>query len=189
MEIYSVVPAPARRLASAKQSSRITPRASITSSMTIPHRIQLLIDDKQMDVVTPAIVDVAVRWKKALASNKDARIPAISPDNAISLGYQAAMQAASALLEMAGYRARGSTGGHHHNTFYAVAALRLPGLEDLDVDSERIRKMRSSSFYAVHEAKPSDVKALVNWLDSILPAMRGALIGFDASLENVLIQL
>lgn len=188
MEIYSVVPAPARRLASAKQSSRITPRASITSSLTIPHRIQLLIDEKQMDVVTPAIVDVAVRRKKALASNKDARIPAISPDNAISLGYQAAMQAASALLEMAGYRTRGSTGGHHHNTFYAVAALRLP-VSKISTWTRNASGMRSSSFYAVHEAKPSDVKALVNWLDSILPAMRGALIGFDASLENVLIQL
>lgn len=143
----------------------------------IPDRIQMLIDDRRLEVVAPAKGEVAARWKKALASNKDARIPAISPDNAISLGYQAAMQAASALLEMAGYRTKGSTGGHHYNTFYAVAALRLPGLEDIDVDSERIRKMRSSSFYAAGEAKPSDVKTLVDWLDSIYRrcAMRSSL--------------
>ncbi|MBA4159382.1 MAG: hypothetical protein H0X65_18200, partial [Gemmatimonadetes bacterium] len=53
----------------------------------------------------------------------------------VTLGYQAALQAASAVLEAAGYRTRGQMGGHHFNTFYALAALGDLGPEEVDVVS------------------------------------------------------
>lgn len=119
--------------------------------MTVPPRIQRLIEGNQMERVIPDPEKVVVLWGKALASSRDSR-KGLSNDNAVTLGYQAALQAASAVLEAAGYRTRGQMGGHHFNTFYALAALPYPGLEEVDVVSERIRKMRKLSFYDAAEA-------------------------------------
>lgn len=151
-----------------------------------PPRIQRLLEGRQLEAITADPQDVRVRWGKALASNRDSRLVGLSRDNAVTLGYQAAMHAATAVLETAGYRTRGQGGGHHHNTFYALAGLGLAGLETADVDSERIRKLRSGAFYAADETTPAQVAALHAWLDTLLPAARRAIVAALPALEATL---
>lgn len=143
--------------------------------MTVPLRIARLIEGRQMEAVAPDPDRAAGLWAKALAASADSR-KGLHPDNAVSLGYQSAFQAASAVLECAGYRTKGASPGHHHNTFYALAGLGLSGLEQVDLDSERIRKMRSTSFCGADEASEEQVEAVHRWLDALLPAARKALV-------------
>jgi hypothetical protein len=143
--------------------------------MQAPQRIRRLIEGDQLEQITPDPEKVVALWRKALASSRDSR-RGLSNDNAVTLGYQAALQAASAVLEAAGYRTRGQTGGHHFNTFYALAALQYPGLEEVDIRAEKIRKMRKLSFYDAAEATPEQASAVHEWLNELLPAVRGALI-------------
>ncbi len=81
-----------------------------------------------------------------MRSSQDARNAANSDDNQYVLGYRALLQMGTAILAAAGYRTRGAQ-GHHANTFYAVAGLGIPGLEEMDVRVERIRQMRKLSAY------------------------------------------
>lgn len=142
--------------------------------MAIPPRIQRLVEGHQMEQVEPDPERVMAFWAKALASSADSR-KGLHPDNAVSLGYQAAFQAATAVLECAGYRTKGQSPGHHHNTYYALAGLGLEGLDSVDVDSERIRKMRTDAFYGASIATEAQVQAVHRWLDALLPAAKRAL--------------
>lgn len=114
--------------------------------MTIPSKIQRLLDSRQLEAIMAPDADVAALWEKAVASARDARRESLSPDNQYVLGYQAPLQMGTAILTAAGYRTRG-TQGHHANTFYAVAALGIDGLKEIDVRTERIRQMRKLSAY------------------------------------------
>ena len=143
--------------------------------MTIPMRIERLIEARSMEAVSPDPEKVMVLWEKALASSRDSRFLGMSADNAVSLAYQAGLQAASALLEGAGYRPKGAGPGHHHNLFYAVSALGHAGLESADVDAERIRRKRKASFYDPVEATEEDVREIHAWLDALLPRVWAAL--------------
>ncbi len=60
--------------------------------MSIPHRIQRLLDGAQLQEVTATDQDVSALWEKAVASARDARNLANSPDNQYVLGYQALLQ-------------------------------------------------------------------------------------------------
>jgi hypothetical protein len=141
----------------------------------IPPRIQRLVEGRQMEAVEPDPGRIVGLWVKALASSADSR-KGLHPDNAVSLGYQAAFQAASAVLECAGYRTKGQSHAHHHNTFYALAGLGRPGLESVDIDSERIRKMRTDAFYGAAISTAVQVEAVHRWLATLLPAARRAII-------------
>ncbi len=153
--------------------------------MTIPPRIRRLVDGRQMEPVEPDAERVVGLWLKALASSADSR-KGLSPDNAVSLGYQAAFQASSAVLECAGFRTKGQTPGHHFNTFYALAGLGYPELDTVDVDSERIRKMRTSAFYGAATATGEQVEAVHAWLDALLPSARGVLVSMRPDLASIL---
>ncbi|HYW07149.1 MAG TPA: hypothetical protein VE913_09350 [Longimicrobium sp.] len=139
--------------------------------MSIPHRIQRLLDGAQLQEVTATDEDVSALWEKAVASARDARILASSPDNQYVLGYQALLQMGTAILGAAGYRTRGSQ-GHHANTFYAVAALGIAGLGEIDIRTERIRKMRKLSAYEPGSPTPEQLDHLRELLDATLPAAR-----------------
>ena len=128
-----------------------------------------------MEPVEPDPESIAGFWAKALASSADSR-KGLHPDNAVSLGYQSAFQACTAVLESAGFRTRGTSQGHHFNTFYALAGLGHPGLQTVDVDSERIRKMRTEAFYGASCATEAQVRAVHDWLDALLPAARRVLV-------------
>lgn len=114
---------------------------------------------------------MAALWEKAVASARDARNPANSPDNQYVLGYQALLQMGTAILAVAGYRTRGAQ-GHHANTFYAVAALGIDGLEEIDIRTERIRRMRRLSAYEPGSPTLEQLEHLGGLLDTTLPAAR-----------------
>lgn len=114
--------------------------------MTVPAKIQRLLDSRQLESIEVSDADLAALWQKAVASARDARHEGLSVDNQYVLGYQALLQMATAILAAAGYRTRGAQ-GHHANTFYAVAALGIEELEEIDVRTERIRQMRKLSAY------------------------------------------
>ncbi|HEX8431612.1 MAG TPA: hypothetical protein VF625_10000 [Longimicrobium sp.] len=139
--------------------------------MSIPHRIQRLLDGAQLQEVTATDENVSALWEKAVASARDARNLANSPDNQYVLGYQALLQMGTAILSAAGYRTRGSQ-GHHANTFYAVASLGVEGLEEIDIRTERIRKMRKLSAYEPGSPSPEQLDHLRELLDTTLPAAR-----------------
>lgn len=136
--------------------------------MSIPHRVQRLLDGGQLQETVAQDRDVAALWEKAVVSARDAANPANSPDNRYVLGYQALLQMGTALLATAGYRTRGGQ-GHHANTFYAVAALGIEGMEDIDIRTERIRKMRRLSAYEPDSPTPEQLASLRQLLDVVLP--------------------
>lgn len=137
--------------------------------MSNPHRIQRLLDGGQLQEITAPDADVVALWEKAVASARDARNSANSPDNQYVLGYQALLQMGTAILAAAGYRTRGAQ-GHHANTFYAVAGLGIEGLEEIDVRTERIRRMRKLSAYEPGSPAPEQLRHLGELLDTTLPA-------------------
>lgn len=112
--------------------------------------------------------NVAALWQKALASARDARNGTTAPDNQYVLGYQALLQMGTALLACAGYRTRGAQ-GHHATTFYAVAALGIEGLEEINIRSDRVREMRKVSAYEPGSPTPGQIAALFELMDALMP--------------------
>ena len=124
-----------------------------------------------MEPLEATEADVAALWKKAVASANDSRNQSNSADNCHGLGYQALLQAAGAVLMAAGYRPRGGGPGHHHDVFYAVTGLSIPGLEDADIRTERVRKQRSRAVYEPDLSTESDLREVYRLQDALLPAM------------------
>jgi hypothetical protein len=136
--------------------------------MSIPPKIQRLLDGGMLQQVDVPDADVAALWRKAVTSADDARNAGNSPDNQYVLGYQALLQMGTAVLAAAGYRTRGAQ-GHHANTFYAISALGITGLEDIDVRTDRIRRMRKLSAYEPGSPMPEQIGEL---RDVLPPARR-----------------
>jgi hypothetical protein len=136
--------------------------------MSTPHQIQKMLEAGQLQESPASDGDVTALWQKAVTSARDARNPANSPDNQYVLGYQALLQMGTALLASAGYRTRGAQ-GHHANTFYAVAALGIAGLEEINISTERIRLMRKVSAYEPGSPTPQQIGALFELMDAVMP--------------------
>ena len=136
--------------------------------MTVPAKIQRLLDGRQLETIETSDADVAALWQKAVASARDAQSEGLSPDNQYVLGYQALLQMATAIIAAAGYRVRGAQ-GHHANTFYTVSALEIEGLIDLDVRTERIRQMRKLSAYEPGSPRPEQIRQLRDLLQASFP--------------------
>jgi hypothetical protein len=139
--------------------------------VSVPPRIARLIEARRMEPFDATDADVAALWTKAIASARDSRHPANSIDNRHSLGYQALLQGAGAVLMTAGYRPRGRGPGHHHDLFYAVSGLSIPGAEDVDVRTERARRQRSRAVYEAGLSTESEVDEVYRLQDEFLPAM------------------
>jgi hypothetical protein len=139
--------------------------------VTVPLKIQRLLDGGQLELLPRTDAEVVALWDKALRSSRDARNPANSSDNQYVLGYQALLQMGTAILAAAGYRTRGAQ-GHHANTFYAVAGLGIPGLEEIDVRVEGIRRMRKLSAYEPGSPSAEQLKRLHELVTAALPHSR-----------------
>lgn len=139
--------------------------------MTVPLKIQRLLDGGQLELLPRTDAEVVALWDKALRSSRDARNPANSSDNQYVLAYQALLQMGTAILAAAGYRTRGAQ-GHHANTFYAVAGLGIPGLEEIDVRVEGIRRMRKLSAYEPGSPSAEQLKRLHELVTAALPPSR-----------------
>ena len=150
--------------------------------MTVPAKLQRLLDSRQLETIDAPDADVAALWQKAVASARDARREGLSSDNQYVLGYQALLQMATAIIAAAGYRTRGAQ-GHHANTFYAVAALAIDGLEEIDVRTERIRQMRKLSAYEPRSPTFEQIRQLLELLGASFPAARRWLIATTPSVQ------
>ena len=139
--------------------------------MSVPPKIQRLLDSRQLEAIDVPDADVAAMWQKAVASARDAQREGLAPDNQYVLGYQALLQMATAILAAAGYRTRGAQ-GHHANTFYALAALGIDRLGDIDVRTERIRQMRKLSAYEPGSPTSEQIRRLRELIEASLPAAR-----------------
>jgi hypothetical protein len=137
--------------------------------MSTPDRVQRMLEAGHLQENSASDGDVATMWHKALVSTSDARNPANSLDNQYVLGYQALLQMCTAVLACAGYRTRGAQ-GHHANTFYAVGSLQIAGMEDINIDMERIRQMRKVSAYEPGSPTPVQLARLFELIDAVMPA-------------------
>lgn len=136
--------------------------------MSTPDRVQRMVEAGHLQENPTDDDDVAAMWQKAITSAGNARIPANSPDNQYVLGYQALLQMCTAILACAGYRTRGAQ-GHHANTFYAVGSLQIAGLEEINIQMERIRQMRKVSAYEPGSPSPQQLARLFELTDAVMP--------------------
>ena len=88
------------------------------------HRIQRLLEARNLEEVRADDAEVAAIWAAALREWSDASVAGLSVAGAYTHVYQAAFRAATAVVRSAGYRPRGAVGGHHYVTFYALGAGR-----------------------------------------------------------------
>ena len=139
--------------------------------MTVPANIQRLLDSRQLETIEVSDADVAALWQKAVASARDAQNEGTSPDNQYCPGLSGAPADGDGNPRGGGYRTRG-TQGHHANTYYAVAALGIDTLNDIDVRSERIRQMRKLSAYEPRSPTSEQISRLRELLAGSLPAAR-----------------
>jgi hypothetical protein len=123
------------------------------------HRIDRLIEARNLEAVPAEDAEVAAIWSAALREWADASVPGLSVAGAFVHVYQAAFRAASAAVRAAGYRQRGAVGGHHHVTFYALAAIGDDDLESLADSMQGIRGGRHAALYGEEEElEPDDVE-------------------------------
>ena len=144
-----------------------------------PPQIQRLLDERVLHRHDPDAAAVAGLWTKAACSHLDAREPNLSTDNRVGLAYQAGLQAVHALLQVHGYRVR-SAGNHHYYSLYAAQALAEAAGDDalrrdaLGLDRQRARRI--AAVYEAEKASNTDLADLLGILDTLLPAIRAALM-------------
>lgn len=133
-------------------------------------------------------LEVIARWQKAMARLRDSALPGISIEGSLEAAYHAAHSACLAVLATRGLRTA-SGHGHHEMAFAGVAALGVPGLEELIPDSEEVRGLRSGSMYDPVLATEEDRARAVGWARSVIPPMRRVLVTWDPSLDAELARL
>jgi hypothetical protein len=147
-----------------------------------PNQIQLLVTNNRLRPQQSSPPAIAALWNKAVASARDADLPALSTDSALRLAYDAGHLAALALLAIHGLRT-GTGQGHHEMAFYGAAAFGDPGLQDLVPDSEEVRGLRKSSMYDPVMAGAKERQIALEWMRRTLPAVRRALLTADPQLN------
>jgi hypothetical protein len=142
--------------------------------------------EKRIEQTRFSRAEVVRYWQKAVAKAGDAQLAGVSADTALEAAYGAGRLASTAVLATRHIRARGGQ-GHHEAVFGAVAALDLPGCDDILADSEEVRVARHESDYAPDFASPADLKNAVEWVRRTLPALHAALVASDPDLEAYLV--
>jgi hypothetical protein len=138
--------------------------------------------EKRIENTPFSRAEVVRYWQKAVAKARDAQVAGVSVDTALEAAYAAGRIASTAVLATRHIRVRGSR-GHHEAVFGAVAALDLPGCDDILADSEEVRVARHDADYAADFASPDDLKHAVDWVARMLPVLRAALVAADPDLD------
>jgi hypothetical protein len=108
-------------------------------------RIQIMLDSRQLEESAAEAGEVEGLWRKAVQARASSMVPGLDPNARFTLVYQAALQAAAAVVRAAGFRARGDA--HHHHTFAAVAALDVGEASDAARELNVIRRKRHGAIY------------------------------------------
>ena len=130
--------------------------------------------------------EVIAYWNKAVAKASDAKLAGLSTDTQLEAAYSAVRLAATAILAANHIRVK-SGSGHHELYFGVVAALALPGCEDLVPDSEEVRGMRHAAEYHATSPAQADADHATAWVASTLPLLRAALLNADSTLAAMLV--
>lgn len=139
-------------------------------------RINIMLQSRQIEELAAVDEEVAMVWGKALETYRASSTPGLTGDPALSLVYQAALQAATAVVRAAGYRVRGA--GHHHHTFTTVAALDLGDLSRAARSLDQARQMRHEAVYGWRERTTDDDLATVrSAADRLIRAAHQWIIG------------
>ncbi|MBB4636279.1 hypothetical protein [Longimicrobium terrae] len=104
-----------------------------------------MLDSRQLEERQASDSEVEGIWNKAVRSLNSSMLPRLDPDAAFTLLYQGALQASTAVVRASGHRVRGD--GHHHHTFFAVAALGAGALSGAARDLNVIRQQRHGAIY------------------------------------------
>ncbi len=120
------------------------------------HRIQRLLEARNLEEVPADDAEVAAIWAAALREWSDASVAGLSVAGAYTHVYQAAFRAATAVVRSAGYRPRGAVGGHHYVTFYAASALGDAELQRSADSMQNIRGGRHTALYGDEEELDED---------------------------------
>lgn len=105
------------------------------------HRIRRLLEERDLEERPAPDQEIASYWRKALRAHRDSRVPGLSPHGAFNAAYEAALDAATALVREAGYRVSSHT-RHHWAAFYAVQGLGDPELDRIGGDLNGTRTNR-----------------------------------------------
>lgn len=110
------------------------------------HRIQRLLDDRDLEERPAPDDEVAGYWRKAMRSWRDSLVPGLSPQGSFNAAYEAALDAAMALVRETGYRVL-SRSRHHWAAFYAVQGLGDAELEARGAELDASRSDRHQNVY------------------------------------------
>lgn len=108
-------------------------------------RIGIMLQSREIEESPALDEEVVIVWEKAVETYRASTMHGLSGDPALSLVYQAALQAATSVVRAAGYRVRGA--GHHHHTFAAVAALNVDDLSRAARSLDEARQTRHEAVY------------------------------------------
>ena len=108
--------------------------------------LQNLVESRYIEADPASDAEVVGRWRAAMVSYNDSRGD-LAPASRVTLAYQGALQGAIAVVRAAGYRMKGSAGGHHYLIFATVAALEQPVLSPLARGMSDRRRERHDSVY------------------------------------------
>lgn len=108
--------------------------------------LQNLVENRYIEADPASDAEVVGRWRAAMTSYGDSR-HGLAPASQVTLAYQGVLQGAISVVRAAGYRVKGSAGGHHYLTFATVAALEEPVLSSLARSMSDRRRERHDSVY------------------------------------------
>lgn len=148
------------------------------------HRIARLIEARSLEEMEAADAEIEGLLRNAARELRDSRAQGLSEQGAFTHAYQSAFHSCTALLRASGFRIRGAVGGHHHNTFYAVAALGITGVSELAEEMQGLRLGRHDVLYdwesevdpealtRLYEVAAGLMEAGTGWLTTQRPGVR-----------------
>lgn len=150
-------------------------------------RLRMMIESREIEELAADDAEVLGMWSKAVQSDRDSRIPQLTPGSAFTLAYQAALQAATAVIRASGYRVRETPKGHHRLTFMALSALEAPGLSGAGRHMNELRQGRHEAVYDWESSGETErLEELRTVLHALLPAARDHLCSQRPHLASVL---
>lgn len=104
-----------------------------------------MVDSREIEEANAPDDEVATRWRRALSTFADAGQD-LGASSRLTLYYQAALQASTAIIRASGFRVLGSD--HHRHTFEALHAL---GLGELSATGRSMNAFRRSRHQAIYD--------------------------------------
>jgi hypothetical protein len=132
-------------------------------------QLHRLLEGRYLEPDTGTDAEIVDRWQSILEVNADAR-RCIGSEARVMLCYETALKVALAIVRCAGYRVRGSEGGHHYVAFTAAHALAPGRAADLALQINGMRWRRHETVYGSHRAQELDAEEMCRLAQELVPA-------------------